>query len=312
MMGTMPRVSIITPSYNQGQFITETIESVLAQTYPNIEYIVMDGGSTDDTLAILKQYDGRLQWYSEPDEGQTDAINKGFRRATGDIIAWLNSDDLYFPDTVETVVNYLLKSPDHMFVYGDVVAIDDRGKVYGRRHHVHQTNFHELLHGSDPIVQPGSFWRKTLWDELGELDTNLHYVMDYEYWLRIAQRYPLYYLPKALAKERIYANAKTYHGAMQRIEEIDQVTKAYGNDAFPTSFRNEAAALYLQQAIGQSLRRKWGAAKQHFAKVWQFRPAPHKMLFYFLLIVLPGNWFPRLWLWRSRLAAYTLSLRGKR
>src|SRR5689334_19100061 len=190
-----PLVSIITPSYNHAAYIEQTIKSVREQDYPHIEHIVMDGGSTDNTLDILRKYEDRLIWVSEKDSGQTNAINKGFRKATGEIMAWLNSDDVYMPGAVRTMVEHFQQHPDDKFVYGNVLAVDEHEQPYGVRSHVHQGDQWELVNGVNFIVQPAAFWRREVWETMGELDESLHYMMDYEYWMRVAGRYPLRHIP---------------------------------------------------------------------------------------------------------------------
>ncbi len=154
-----PLITVVTPSYNHERFIEATIQSVLTQDYAPIEYIVMDGGSTDGTLDILRKYEDRLTWVSERDKGQGDAINKGFRRATGDIWCWLNSDDLFTPGALKTVAEFFQSHPDASFVYGDAEAITLDGTPAGIRTHIRPTDFDFLLNGGDPIVQPAAFWR---------------------------------------------------------------------------------------------------------------------------------------------------------
>jgi len=131
MKEKLPKISIITPSFNQGQFIEETIQSVLNQKYPNLEYIVIDGGSTDNTLDILKKYEGKLKWISEKDKGQSDGINKGFKMATGDIIAWLNSDDYYLPGALHEVARFFIKNPEAQWVTGDYMEKKFKSILFG-------------------------------------------------------------------------------------------------------------------------------------------------------------------------------------
>jgi glycosyltransferase involved in cell wall biosynthesis len=242
-------VSIITPSYNQSHFIEQAIQSVLSQDYPHIEYIVMDGGSTDSTLDILTRYQDRLTWFSEPDRGQADAINKGFSRAQGTILGWLNSDDIYIPGAIRTVVNYLRTNPDSSFVFGNVLTIDEYGKPYGLRTNVRPTTFDSLIHEDDSIVQPGAFWRAEVWQRCGPLNVSLHYTLDYDYWIRVAQRYPLSFIPACLACDRLYANTKTASGGIERLVEVEQVVRQYGGNGLPKKFRAEATASYFFRAF---------------------------------------------------------------
>lgn len=161
---TLPKISIITPSYNQAPYIEATLRSVLdEQDYPNLEYWVIDGGSTDGTLDILRRYEGRLRWISEPDGGQADAINKGMRLATGDILAWMNSDDLYAPGALRVAGEYFAAHPETMFLYGDALAIDEHDASHGIRVHVRAADADYLVNTGDPIVQPASFWRREVW-----------------------------------------------------------------------------------------------------------------------------------------------------
>jgi glycosyltransferase involved in cell wall biosynthesis len=238
-------VSIVTPSYNQGEFIEATLQSIQKQTYPTIEHIVVDNCSTDSTKAVLDRYGGEITTIIEPDNGQTDAINKGMRRASGEIMAWLNADDLYLPQTVRTVVDFFNSHPEALFVYGDVEAIDRDGKSYGVRPFIEQTDADELVHVRNRIVQPAAFWRRTLWEQIGELDTTLHYVMDYEYWMRTARHTQIRYIPVILAQERLYDAAKTFRGTLKRIRELEEIGKRHGGEGLPENFKAEAAATYL-------------------------------------------------------------------
>ncbi|MCX6036383.1 MAG: glycosyltransferase family 2 protein, partial [Chloroflexi bacterium] len=166
-LSNLPLVSIVTPSYNQARFLEFTIHSVLEQDYPNIEYILVDGGSTDGSVDILQRYADRFAWWvSENDRGQTDAINKGFARAKGDILAWLNSDDTYEPHAVAEAVEFLRGRPEVGLVYGDTNFIDENGCVVGR-FPAAQTDYKRLRRGYVHIPQQASFWRADLWRKVG-------------------------------------------------------------------------------------------------------------------------------------------------
>ena len=179
-----PLVSIATPSFNQAEYIEETIISVLEQDYHNIEHIIVDGGSTDGTLEILEQYGGKIRWISEPDNGQAEALNKGFRMANGQIIGWLNADDLYKPYAVKVAVSELLKHPDVALVHGAGQYIDASGNVIMTRK---GGDFGlEKLIGIDTIMSISAFFRREVIGKVGYLDETLNYVMDWEYWVRIA------------------------------------------------------------------------------------------------------------------------------
>ena len=205
-----PVVSIITPSYNQAGYMEETIQSVLGQTYPNIEYILIDGGSTDNSLDVIKKYAGKLAyWESVKDKGQTDAINKGFARASGEIIAWLNSDDTLEPQAVAEAVAFLTNHPEVGLVYGDANYIDEKGRVIGR-FPAAQTDLAKLKRGYVHIPQQASFFRKSLWDQVGPLDDSFFFAMDYDLWTRLAALAELQYLPGCVwANFRLHADAKT-------------------------------------------------------------------------------------------------------
>ena len=204
-----PLVSIITPSYNQARFLEATIRSVLDQDYPNIEYLVVDGGSTDGSLEIIQRYASRLAWWvSEPDRGQTDAINKGFGRATGQILAWLNSDDIYQPGAIREAVNYLQANPDVGMVYGDTSFIDEHGSTIGM-FPARQTDLRRLRQGYVHIPQQASFFRTSFWRQVGPLDPSFYFAMDYDLWVRLAGVTRLVYYPRLWAGFRLHGDAKT-------------------------------------------------------------------------------------------------------
>jgi glycosyltransferase involved in cell wall biosynthesis len=220
----MPRVAIVTPSYNQGAFIRRTIESVLAQNYPNLDYVVADGGSKDDTLAILRSFGDRLKWLSEPDRGQTHAINKGFAQVQGEIHAYLNSDDILLPGAIEKAVAYLLAHPECDLVYGKAQFIDENDQPLGDYPTAHYS--FERLMADCCISQPAAFWRKQIADNVGPFDESLHLAMDYDYWQRIDRAGGcLQHLPEYLAATRMHAGAKTLTQRTAVFAETIQVCK---------------------------------------------------------------------------------------
>ena len=208
-MDNLPLVSIITPSYNQVQFLEKTIESVLAQDYPNLEYIIVDGDSTDGSKELIQRYEKEITaWISEPDQGQSEAINKGFELAKGEIFAWLNSDDLYYPWAIEQAVDYLLKTPEVGMVYGDTDIIDDNGQVIGM-FNAQQTNYQRLMRGGVYIPQPAAFWYSDLYRKVGALDTSYYFAMDYDLWVRFAKNAEICYIPQLWSSFRIHGHGKT-------------------------------------------------------------------------------------------------------
>ena len=206
---TLPLVSIITPSYNQARYLESTIRSVLDQDYPHIEYIVIDGGSADGSVEILRRYSERLAgWVSEKDLGQTDAINKGFARAKGEILAWLNSDDTYEPHAIREAVKFLQERPEVGLVYGDANFIDENGGVIGR-FPAAQTDYRRLRQGYVHIPQQAAFWRADLWRKVAPLDPSFYFAMDYDLWVRLAALAPLLYMPRVWANFRLHSQGKT-------------------------------------------------------------------------------------------------------
>lgn len=204
------KVSIITASLNQGQFIERTVLSVLEQDYPNIEYIVMDGGSTDNTVEILmKKYEDRLIWRSEPDKGQSDAINKGLRMSTGDIVAYLNSDDTYKAGAVSRVAEVFRQNPNIDLVYGDCDIIDENEQKIGVFQGV-PTSFRKMLcTGRACIPQQTAFWRKSVIENISYFDESFHFAMDTDFFIRILKRYKSLYVPINYANHRWHRFSKS-------------------------------------------------------------------------------------------------------
>lgn len=206
-MTDLPKVTILTPSFNQAEFLENTIRSVLEQGYPNLEYMIIDGGSTDGSIDIIRKYEKRLTWWvSEPDFGQSEAINKGLQRANGEIVAWLNSDDLHMPGTISFIVNAFKETPEMGMIYGDVLSIDSSGHVFNVMRYGHW-GLDDLMTFSI-IGQAGAFIRRSVLDQSGMLDASFHYMMDHHLWLRIAEVSPIRYLPKVVAAARFHPNAK--------------------------------------------------------------------------------------------------------
>lgn len=223
----LPTISIVTPSYNQADFIEATINSVLNQDYPHLEYLVVDGGSTDGTLDILQRYTNHLDWISEPDHGQANAINKGFKRATGEIIAWLNSDDIYLPGALQQVGQFFKQHPTTDVLYGDFWWIDAQGHHLLARREI-PFDFNILLYGLNYIGQPTVFFQRRVFEIAGYLDETLHYGLDWEYWLRIAQRGGQFaHLSQFLAATRLHTEAKTIAAPPQMFAEHQAIQRKY-------------------------------------------------------------------------------------
>lgn len=203
------RIAIVTPSYRHAHFLPATIDSVLSQNYPNLEYIVQDGGSQDGTREILESYGQRIAWNSAADGGQTDAINKGFAAVSGDIMAYLNSDDVLLPGTLHYVARAFEKYPKVDFVYGNRIVIDEKGRETARV--VLPPHDSEVIKWADYIPQETMFWRRSVWEKLGGFDTNFHYAMDWDFILRAqAAGFRFKRLPRFLACFRVYSTQKTF------------------------------------------------------------------------------------------------------
>lgn len=220
----LPSITVITPSYNQGAFIEQTVESVLSQQYPRLQYIVIDGLSTDDTLDRLAAYQNQLTLISERDKGQTDAINKGLRRASGEVVCWLNSDDYFLPGTLQTVGRFFAENPQAYWLTGDCRIVNEAGQPV--QEPVRQ--YKRLLRALTPtfymgvtnaICQPATFWRRSVHDRLGYLDESLHYTMDYDWWLRLLSLQPPAVSREVFTAFRIHQASKGGSGFLRQFDE---------------------------------------------------------------------------------------------
>ena len=208
-MKEYPLVTIVTPSYNQADYLERTILSVLNQDYARIEYIVIDGGSTDGSIDIIKRYEDRIAfWISEPDNGQSHAINKGFKHATGEIFNWLNSDDILMPSATSIAVHYLTTYPQYGMVYGDRLVVDQHDQILAC---IELPSFSRFLYKFGGFLpQETSFFRRELWRQANGLDEDLHISMDRDLWLKFMKVGRLYHIPFVLGSWRQHASAKSY------------------------------------------------------------------------------------------------------
>jgi len=219
-----PLVSIITPSFNQAEFIEQTLQSVLQQDYAPIEYIVIDGGSTDGSIGIIEKYSDRLAyWVSEPDQGQVDAINEGLRRATGEIVAWINSDDMYVAGAISEAVAALQTHREMGMVYGDGIMVDGNNKLLDL--HTYRTYDVLDLLCFDVLLQPTVFMRRAVLDKVGLLSDQYHMVLDHDLWIRIASEGPVLHIPSFWAVERTHEKAKTVAMTGTFVEEASELIR---------------------------------------------------------------------------------------
>ena len=207
MSKSSPLVSIVTPSFHQARYLEQTMRSVLEQDYPRIEYLVIDGASKDGSVDIIKKYEGKLAyWVSEKDTGQAEAINKGLSRATGEIVAWLNSDDYYLPGAVSSAVKIFEANPEVALVYGDMLAVDENGRTTNVMKYT-QLSLADLL-CFQIIGQPSVFFRREALQKAGLLDTAFHFLLDHHLWIRIAQQGSILHVPQVWSAARYHAEAK--------------------------------------------------------------------------------------------------------
>jgi glycosyltransferase involved in cell wall biosynthesis len=231
-----PRISIVTPTYNSVHYLEQTIRSVIEQGYPNLEHIVVDGGSTDGTLDILSAHP-HVRWISEPDSGQADALNKGFRIATGDLVAWLNSDDAYLPNALKSVAQAFLRLPEADLIHGDVSYVDVSGaEVY--RNSGREFRLADALL-SNSVNQQAAFFRRHLLARYGYLRTDLNYVMDYEFWIRLGSHVQTLYVPETWAIYRLVPGSKTVeHPERFWIESLGVFEELFRRDDLELSVRS--------------------------------------------------------------------------
>ena len=225
-----PKISIVTPSYNQDQYLEDTILSVLGQGYPNLEYLIYDAASTDNSVAIIKKYENQLfHWVSEKDNGQADAINKGFEKATGEILMWLNSDDVLMPNVLHFIAEQYIGKGDGIY-FGNCIHFKENsnGSLYSSGSNVAASFDAIPLELADTVIQPSSFWSKKTWLQNGILTDNLHFCFDWEWFLRAkTNNIPFYSINKSISLYRIHDAHKTGIGGKKRQEELFKVYEMY-------------------------------------------------------------------------------------
>ena len=229
-----PRISVITPSYNQGRFLGECLDSVFRQDYPDLEVLVIDGGSTDGSVRIIKAHETRLAyWCSEPDAGQGAAINKGLRLATGELVAWLNADDFYLPGALTRVARAYRQNPHASFYFGDGLRVDKNGDPLGEFFPGGHVSFdlRALVYGLNCLLQPATFINRAKLSEVGLLNPALRYGLDTDLWIRLAAHAPPSPVAALLAASREYPETKTATGSFARVEELRQIAERYGEVA---------------------------------------------------------------------------------
>jgi glycosyltransferase involved in cell wall biosynthesis len=256
----VPRVSVITPSYNQGRFIERTIRSVLNQGWPDLEYIVIDGASTDGTPEIVRRYERYLSWWvSEPDRGQTDAILKGLERATGDYVTWVCSDDVLFPGSLEKMVAALEAHPEAGIVYGGVAFIDEEDRVLKVQSYPDMSLGKLLYEKHSTVAQPSSLIRRRTFDAAGGLDRSLSYCMDYDLWIRLLRQAGCVNLGETvLSGYRLHTRSKTVGSYRNMALEKIAVNRRYTGDRFNKVIRAHYG--YIVEDFFRNVKRKWSGA----------------------------------------------------
>jgi glycosyltransferase involved in cell wall biosynthesis len=276
-MNELPLVSIVTPSYNQGAFLEETMRSVLEQDYPKIEYWVIDGGSTDNSVDIIKSHQQRLTgWVSEKDRGQADGINKGFAKATGEIVGWLNSDDLYYPGAIREAVAAFQAHPEASFVFSDVESIDGEGKAFNLMRYG-DWKLADLM-AFNIIGQPGVFMRREVLEQAGYLDLSYNYLLDVQLWLKMARIAEPFYAPdKVWAAARLHEKAKNAAQVSGFGPEAFRLAKWLCEDEayYPLNAQNFNkiwAGAHRLNAFYQVEAQNYGDALRSYARMLRFQP----------------------------------------
>ncbi len=274
-----PTISIVTPSFNQGAFLEESIRSVLLQSYPHIEYIIIDGGSNDGSVEIIRQYAPWLAfWTSEPDQGPADALRRGFALARGEILAYLNADDVYMPRAVETAVSVFHDDPGLALVHGDSLIINASGETIGHKHGRDGAYLSYFLRMMNPISQPSAFWRRADYEVVGGVDSTLHHVFDYDLWSRmVLPGGQIKHVPADLSLFRIHAASKTRQSRVPFAQERLGLIPKYLQDAQLGPILNPHArrlfgVAHLRLADAYWFEGHKPAARSHYGRAVRYAP----------------------------------------
>ncbi len=236
---SLPRITIVTPSFNQGEYLEQTIRSVLEQGYPNLEHIIMDGGSTDGSVDIIRRYADRVSyWHSTPDEGQADAIAKGFEMATGDILGWLNSDDILMPDSLFTVARKFPSKGNGVALAGGLILIDESGEPFKVGIPSRRRYWRTMLLGGHGVGQMATFWSKEAWDNTGGVDKTLLYAFDYDLFIKLRRIGEFKLIANYLAGFRRHSTQKGNTMREVAKAEAQMIRERYGQPKFAAFARN--------------------------------------------------------------------------
>ena len=247
MTANLLKITIVTPSYNQDRYLEQTIRSIVEQGYPALEYMILDGGSTDGSVEILKKYERHLAyWTSQKDAGQADAISRGFARATGDILGWVNSDDFLLPEALEKVGKFFVRNPQTDLVIGGGLVVDEAGNRV-RKFYSFPQSFESLLVGGQFFQQPSSFWRRSAYEAVGGVDTSFHYCFDYDLFLRLTKNRKPGRIPAMLSAFRGHLQSKGATTGDRWGAELELIRKRHNIDRWQSQEREQLHASTIRE-----------------------------------------------------------------